>query len=144
VRIVVPAPICATGARDETREGEGVGAVEGQAVVVGDAAADAPRSAAVAELQPPVRDRRAAQVTVVGGEDRCALADLRDRAGAARDEAGEGEGEGVGTVERQRAEIGNVAEDAAGGAAVAELQRAACDRRAADRAARVVAVAREH
>ena len=46
-----------------------------------------------------------------------------------RDHAGKRDG--VAAVERQRAVVGDVADDAAAGAAIAELQRAGADRRAA-------------
>ena len=130
VRIVVPAPFCATraGAGDRAAKGHDVGAVEDERAIVDDVAGDRAAGAAIAELQGAGADRGAAAVAVVGGEDRGAGADLADGA-AAGDAAGKGHG--VGAVEGQRAIVDDVAGDRAAGAAVAELQRAGADRGAA-------------
>ncbi len=76
----------------------------------------------------PAADRRAAGIGVGAGQDERAGAGLGHRAGAA-DHAGIGER--VAAVEDERAVVDDVAGDAAGGAAVAELQRAGADRRRA-------------
>jgi len=81
-----------------------------------------------ADDQRPRVDRRAPGVSAVPGQRQRACATLGDRADAA-DHAGIGQG--AGAVEHQRGVVDDVAYDAAGGA-IADLQRAGADRRAAD------------
>ena len=82
--------------------------------------------AAVADLERARRDRRAARIGLVGGEREDAGAPLDERARAADDRA---KRDVVAAIERQRAVVDDIADDAAGGAAIAELQRAGADRR---------------
>ena len=86
------------------------------------------RGAAVAELQRAGADRRAAGIGVGAGEDRGSGPDLGERAGAA-DHAGKGHR--VAAVEDRARVVDDVADDAAGGAAIADLQRPGADRRGA-------------
>ena len=116
------------GAADHAGIGQRVAAVEHQRGVVDDVADDTAGGAAVADLQRPRADRRAAGIGVGAGEDRGSGPGLGERAGAA-DHAGIGHR--VAAVEDERAVVDDVADDAAGGAAIADLQRAGADRRGA-------------
>ncbi len=79
-------------------------------------------------MQGTRRDRRAACIGIVRSQDGCAGADLADGTGAGNHPADARE---VGTVEGERGVVGYVADDAAGSPAVAELQGARRNRRAA-------------
>ena len=116
------------GSRDQAGEGHGVGAVEGELAVVEHIAQNAAGVAAVAELQGAGRDRRTAGVCVVGGEHGGAGTDLSDASGA-EDRAAEARR--LGAFEGQPALVEHIAHNAAAGAAIAELQGAVRDGRAA-------------
>ena len=88
---------------------------------------DAARQAAV-HRQPAGTHRGAASESVGARERQLARACLGQAAGAADDAT---KGDVVGAVECQRGIVGNVAHDAACRAAIADLQRAGIDRRAA-------------
>ena len=129
----------AAAARNGRGEGHGVAMVEDQAAVVKHAARVADRSAAaaVADLQRAAVHGDGAAQGVAAQERQDARAALPQAAAAADDAA---VGQGVGVVENQRRAAGHA--DAGAGkelarAAVAHLERAARDRRAA--AVRIVA-----
>ncbi len=113
---------------DDPGEALDAAAVEDQRAIVGDVADDAAAGAAIAELQRAATDHGAAGVGVGAGQDRRSGASLRHRSRPADDAA---EVQRIAAVEDQRTVIGDVADDAAAGAAIAELQRAAADHRAA-------------
>ena len=127
----MPAPICATPPLPEIVPAKVAMSVRLKAsvAIVEDVAEDAAVGAAIAELQRAGRDRRAAAyrywppVRIVVPVPICATPPLPEIVA--------GEGRNVGAVEGQRPVVDDVAEDAAVGAAVAELQRAGRDRRAA-------------
>ena len=114
---------------DCTGEGDAVDPVEGEHAVVGDIAGDRARRAAIADLQGGAGvDRRAARIGVGAGKDQGSRAGLRQRARAAdRPRIGHA----VAAVEGERAVVGDIAADRAGGSASAHLQRAGADGRAA-------------
>ncbi len=116
------------GAADHARIGQRVAAVEGKHAVVHDVADDRAGDAAVADLQDARADRGAAGIGAVSRQDQRAGAGLGERARAA-DHAGIGQR--VAAVEHQSAVVDDIAGDAAGRAAAADLQRAVADRRAA-------------
>ena len=84
--------------------------------------------AAVAELQRPGVDGGAAGVGVVSGQRHDTRA-VRDECAGAADDSGIGER--VAAVEREHAVVDDIAEEPARGAAIADLQRAGRDGRAA-------------
>ena len=103
--------------------------LNGQRRVVDDRArAQLTRRAAIAHLQRARTDRGCPAVAVGPGQRRRAGARLGQRARPADRPA---ERHGIGAVEGEGAVVDHVADNAAGGPAVAHLQRARADRRAA-------------
>ena len=99
--------------------GQCIAAVEDQRGIVDDVAGDAAGRAAIADRKRAGADRRGAGVGVGAGQRQCASAALGDVPVPLIKAA---IGERIAAVESQRAVVDDVAGDAAGGAAIAELQ----------------------
>src|SRR5690606_19308834 len=104
------------------------GTVDLQITVVDDVAADGTGRAAIADIHEPVLDRRTAGMREIARHGQRTASALRQRTAAGHVTA---IGVHVGTIEYERTVVDDVARDRPGRAAVADLQRAVLDRRAA-------------
>ena len=126
-----PAGACldeTAGAADRPGIGHVVGPVEDQGAVVEHVALQRTGRASIAQAEGAVADPRSAGIGLVGGPGQRIGAELGDAAGAAD---GAGVDQVVAAVEHQRAVVEDVADHAAAGAAIAQLQGAGGDRGAA-------------